>query len=61
MGRAYSTNGKKKKKKKKKKMNADRILVVKREGKRPLATPRHRWLDNMKMNLRARMKWLRLD
>jgi hypothetical protein len=43
------------------KKNAERILVGKQEGKRPLATPRRRWLDNMKMNLRAKMWWIRLD
>jgi hypothetical protein len=43
MGRAYSTNGEKR--------NAFRILVGKPEGKRPLAGPRHRWVDNIKMDL----------
>jgi hypothetical protein len=28
-----------------------RVLVGKPEGKRPLGTPRHRWEDNIKMNL----------
>jgi hypothetical protein len=28
------------------------ILVVKAEGKRPLRRPRHRWVDNIKMDLR---------
>jgi hypothetical protein len=28
------------------------ILVGKPEGKRPLARPRRRWVDNMKMDLR---------
>jgi hypothetical protein len=28
-----------------------RMLVVKPEGKRPLGTPRHRWEDNIKMDL----------
>jgi hypothetical protein len=32
--------------------NAYRILVGKPEGKRPLGRPRHRWVDNIKMNLR---------
>jgi hypothetical protein len=32
--------------------NAYRILVGKGEGKRPLGRPRHRWLDNTKMDLR---------
>ena len=29
----------------------DRILVGKSEGKRPLGRPRHRWEDNIKMDL----------
>jgi hypothetical protein len=28
-----------------------RLLVGKREGKRPLVRPRHRWEDNIKMDL----------
>jgi hypothetical protein len=44
MGRACSTNGVKR--------NACRILVGKPEGKRPLGRPRHRWVDNIKMDLR---------
>ena len=32
--------------------NADRVLVVKSEGKRPLGRPRRRWEDNIKMYLR---------
>jgi hypothetical protein len=32
-------------------MNAYRILVRKPEGKRPLGRPRHRWEDNIKMDL----------
>jgi hypothetical protein len=28
-----------------------RVLVVKPEGKRPLGKPRHRWEDNIKINL----------
>jgi hypothetical protein len=31
--------------------NAYRILVGKQEGKRPLGRPRHRWVDNIKMDL----------
>jgi hypothetical protein len=31
---------------------AYRILVVKPEGKRPLGTPRRRWVHNIKMDLR---------
>jgi hypothetical protein len=34
------------------KRNAYRILVSKPEGKRPLARPRRRWVDNIKMDLR---------
>jgi hypothetical protein len=36
------------------KMNAYRILVENLEGKRPLGRPRHRWVDNIKMDLRER-------
>jgi hypothetical protein len=32
--------------------NAYRILVGKPQGKRPLGRPRHRWVDNIKMDLR---------
>jgi hypothetical protein len=32
--------------------NAYRILVGKHEGKRPLGRPRHRWEDNIKLDLR---------
>ena len=32
--------------------NAYRVLVRKPEGKRPLGRPRHRWEDNIKMDLR---------
>jgi hypothetical protein len=35
-----------------KKMSAYRILVAKPEGKRPLGRPRHRWEDNIRMDLR---------
>jgi hypothetical protein len=38
--------------------------VGKPEGKRPLARPRHRWEDNIKMNLRERgwgdVDWIHL-
>jgi hypothetical protein len=34
------------------KRNAYRILVGTPEGKRPLGTPRRRWVDNIKMDLR---------
>jgi hypothetical protein len=30
---------------------ANRILVGQTEGKRPLGRPRHRWEDNIKMDL----------
>jgi hypothetical protein len=38
------------------KRNAYRILVGKPEGKRPLGRPRHRWVDNIKIDLRE-MAW----
>jgi hypothetical protein len=34
------------------KRNVCRILVGKLEGKRPLVRPRHRWVDNIKMDFR---------
>jgi hypothetical protein len=40
--------------------NAYRILVVKPEGKRSLVRPRHRWVDNIKMNLRE-IRWDGMD
>jgi hypothetical protein len=43
-GRACSTNGEKR--------DAYRILVGNPEGKRPLGTPRRRWVDNIKIDLR---------
>jgi hypothetical protein len=49
MGRACSMNGEKR--------NAYRILV----GKRPPGKQRHRWMDNIKTNLRDRMRWYKLD
>jgi hypothetical protein len=33
------------------KRNAYRLLVGKLEGRRPLGRPRHRWVDNIRMNL----------
>jgi hypothetical protein len=44
MGRAYSTNGEKR--------NAYRIFVGMPEGKRSLGRPRHKWVENIKMDLR---------
>jgi hypothetical protein len=44
MGRAYSTDGEKR--------YAYRILVGKLQVKRPLGRQRHRWVDNIKMDLR---------
>ena len=41
-----------------------RVLVGKPEGKRPLERPRHRWEDNIKMNLQevgcVGMDWIEL-
>jgi hypothetical protein len=33
------------------KRNAYRLLVGKPEGKRPLGRPRHKWVDNIRMDL----------
>jgi hypothetical protein len=33
------------------KRNVYRLLVGKPEGKRPLGRPRHRWMDNIKIDL----------
>jgi hypothetical protein len=43
MGRTFSTNGEKR--------NAHRLLVGMPEGKRGLRRPRHRWMDNINMDL----------
>jgi hypothetical protein len=44
--------------------NAYRILVGKPQGKRPLETPRRRWVDNIKIDLREGgwdgMGWIEL-
>jgi hypothetical protein len=41
-----------------------RFLVGRLEGKRPLGRPRHRWEDNIKMDLRERgidgTNWIQL-
>jgi hypothetical protein len=46
------------------KKNAYRILVGKPEGKRPLGTPRRRWVNNIKMDLREigwdRVEWIEM-
>jgi hypothetical protein len=42
------------------KTNAYRILVGKPEGKRLLGTPRRRWVDNIKMDLRE-IGWNGMD
>jgi hypothetical protein len=45
------------------KRNAYRILMGKPEGKRPLGRPRHKWVDNIKIDLRERedgMVWIGL-
>jgi hypothetical protein len=52
MGRACSTNGERR--------NAYRILVVKPEGRRPLARPRRRYVDSIKMDLRE-IEWDGMD
>jgi hypothetical protein len=56
MGKACSTNGEKR--------NAHTILEGKPEGKRTLGRPRHRWVDNIQMDLREKgwygMDWIDL-
>jgi hypothetical protein len=44
------------------KRNAYRILMGNPKAKRPLGRPRHRWVDNIKMDLRdwIRLIWLRI-
>jgi hypothetical protein len=41
-----------------------RVLVGKPEGKRPLGRPRHRWEENIKMDLQevgcGRVDWIKL-
>jgi hypothetical protein len=39
---------------------AYRALVGKPEGRRPLGRPRHRWEDNIKMDLRE-VEWWGID
>jgi hypothetical protein len=53
MNRACSTNGANR--------NTYRILVAKPEGKRQLGRPRHRWVDNFKIDPRwTELIWLRI-
>jgi hypothetical protein len=56
MGRAFSAKGGTR--------NVYRILMGKPEGKRPLGRQRHRWVDNIKMDLReigwGSMDWIDL-
>jgi hypothetical protein len=52
MGRACSTNGEKR--------NTYRILMEKPEGKISLGTPRRRWADNIKMDVRE-IEWDGMD
>jgi hypothetical protein len=56
MGRACSTKGEKR--------NAYRIAVGMPEGKKSVGRPRHRWVDNIKMDLRevgwGGMDWIDL-
>jgi hypothetical protein len=35
-------------------------MVENPEGKRPLGRPKHRWEDNIKMDLTNRMGWIQL-
>jgi hypothetical protein len=46
------------------KRDAYRILLGRPEGRRPLGKPRHRWEDNIKMDLQdvgwGGMDWLRI-
>jgi hypothetical protein len=54
IGRACSTNGEKR--------NACRILVEKPKRKRPIGRPKHRWVDNIRLDLgeigRDGMDWI---
>jgi hypothetical protein len=52
MGRTCSTNGAER--------NAYRILMGNQEGKRPLGTPRRRWVVNIKMDL-LEIGWSGID
>jgi hypothetical protein len=52
MGRKCSTN--------RAKRNAYRILVGKSQGKRPPGRPRHRWVDDIKIDL-GEIQWDGMD
>jgi hypothetical protein len=52
MGRACSTNGEK--------MNPYRIMMGKPEGMRPLGRLRHRWVNNIKIDL-TEIEWGCID
>jgi hypothetical protein len=52
MGGPCSTNGDKR--------NAYRLLVGKQDGKKPLGRPRHRWVDNIRMDL-GEVGWSDVD
>jgi hypothetical protein len=52
MGKECSTHGEN--------LNAYRILVGNPDGKRPLGRHRHRWEDNIKMDLRE-IGWSGMD
>jgi hypothetical protein len=45
MGGACNMNGEKR--------DVYRLLVGKPEGKRPLGKPKHRWVDNIRIDLRV--------
>ena len=53
---AYSTHGGKR--------GANKVFIGTPEGKRPLGRPRHRWDDNIKMDLQevvcGSMDWIKL-
>jgi hypothetical protein len=40
--------------------NAYRLLVGKREGKRPLGRPGRRWMDNIRIDL-GEVRWVDVD
>jgi hypothetical protein len=42
------------------KRNAYRLLIREPEGRRPLRRPKHRWVDNIKMDL-AEIGWGDVD